>query len=266
MIIDYYSSLILSSFLVGDEVVFRSVATALATLYTATKYLVAELDMKAIIFIKENINTDNVLLVLQTLTVLYSEEDTDLSCSTDPVLVSHNDNSMNKDIKIIQRKCFNIIDKNAKKVLDGDEIEDISLVLLKAILSRDTLCVPSELCVWQALNRWSHRQCRRRQISPTTNNKRKVLEGAEMLVRYLTLTCHQFTNITSLLTKEEEDSIMACMVNREATLIKSLQDYQALMSSPRQGRRGLWRRCRGRDGTRDVIRKQVITALVWILD
>ena len=246
--------------------VFRSVPTALATLYTARKYLVTELDMLAIIFIQENINTDNVLLVLQTLTVLYSEEETDPTFPSAAVLVNQNDNIIVKNVRSIQRKCFNIIDKNAKKVLDGDEIEDISLVLLKAILSRDTLCVPSELCVWQALNRWSHRQCRRRQISPTTNNKRKVLEGAEMLVRYLTLTCHQFTNISSLLTKEEENSIMSCILNREATLIKGLLEYQAVMSSPRQGRRGLWRRCRAKNGTRDLISKHVITALVWILD
>ena len=153
MTIDYYSSSFLSIFLCGDEVVFRSVPTALATLYTARKYLVTELDMKAITFIKENINTDNVLLVLQTLTVLYNEEDTDLSFPTDPVLVNQNDNNIAENIRIVQRKCFDIIDKNAKKVLDGDEIEDISLVLLKAILSRDSLCVPSELCVWQALHR-----------------------------------------------------------------------------------------------------------------
>merc|ERR1712179_124707 len=252
----------LISFLYGDEVVFRSVPTALATLYAARKYLVTDLDMKAITFIKHNINTYNVLLVLQTLTVLYNEEDTDLTFPTDPVLVNQNESVIVKDIRSIQRKCFDIIDKNAKKVLDGDEIEDISLVLLKAILSRDSLCVPSELCVWQALHRWSHRQCRRRHISPTTNNKRKVLEGAEMLVRYLTLTSHQFTSITSLLTKEEEDSIISCMLNRDATLIKSLQEYQAVMSSPRQGRRGLWRRFRDRAGTRDLISKQVITALV----
>ena len=259
----YFSCL---SFLCEDEVIFRSVPTALATLYTARKYLVTELDMMAIIFIKENINTDNVLLVLQSLIVLYNEEDTDLTCPPISLLTNLNDNNIDKDIRSVQRKCFNIIDKNAKKVLDGDEIEDISLVLLKAILSRDSLCVPSELCVWQALHRWSHRQCRRRHLSPTINNKRKMLEGAEMLVRYLTLTCSQFTTITSLLTKEEEDSIMSCMMNREATLIKSLQEYQAVMSSPRQGRRGLWRRCRTRAATRDLISKQFITALVWILD
>merc|ERR1719348_2233354 len=260
----------LISFLSGDEVIFRSVPTALATLYTARKYMITELDKMAIIFIKQNINTENALLVLQTLIVLFNEEDTDLTCPTAPVLENHdkeieeNDkNIMDKHVRCIQRNCFDIIDKNAKKVLEGDEIEDISLGLLKAILSRDSLCVPSELCVWQAVHRWSHRQCRRRHISPTPANKRKVLEGAEMLVRYLTLTCHQFINTTSLLTKEEEDSILSCMIHREATLIRSLQKYQAVMSSPRKGRRRLWRQMRLSAGTRDQITKNIVTALVW---
>ena len=39
--------------------------------------------------------------------------------------------------------CFEIIDKNAKKVLESDEFEDISLQLLKEIIKRDPLQLSS---------------------------------------------------------------------------------------------------------------------------
>ena len=39
--------------------------------------------------------------------------------------------------------CFTIIDKNAKKVLESDEFEDIDLELLNQIISRDGLELPS---------------------------------------------------------------------------------------------------------------------------
>ena len=39
--------------------------------------------------------------------------------------------------------CFEIIDKNAKKVLESDEFEDISLELLEDIIKRDGLELPS---------------------------------------------------------------------------------------------------------------------------
>ena len=39
--------------------------------------------------------------------------------------------------------CFEIIDKNAQKVLESDEFEDISLELLEDIIKRDGLELPS---------------------------------------------------------------------------------------------------------------------------
>ena len=43
--------------------------------------------------------------------------------------------------------CFEIIDKNAKKVLESDEFEDISLELLEDIIRRDGLELPSGIAI-----------------------------------------------------------------------------------------------------------------------
>ena len=141
----------------------------------------------------------------------------------------------------IVRLCFHLIDKTAKKVLESDEIEDISLDLLKSIIQRDSLCVPSELSVWQALNRWSHRQCRRRHISPSIGNKIEVLEGAQYSVRYLTMTSKQFKVASSLLAKEEEESIIYNLLHTDSSLIKSIQEYQVSMNTPRNRTGRLWK-------------------------
>ena len=41
------------------------------------------------------------------------------------------------------KRCFTIIDKNAKLVLESDDFEDVSLELLKHIIKRDTLEIDS---------------------------------------------------------------------------------------------------------------------------
>ena len=61
---------ILISFMTGDAVRFQSVPTALNVIYAAKKYMVGRIDDLALKFIYKNINTHNVLLVLQNLVVL----------------------------------------------------------------------------------------------------------------------------------------------------------------------------------------------------
>ena len=139
----------------GDVIIFRSVQTALSVIYTAKKYMVKGIDTLALIYISKNINSDNVLLVLQSILVLYDTEQTTFS-SQNTTIQKDNQNILEPDARSIIRHCFLHIDKNARKVLESDEVEDISLELLKAIIQRDSLCVPSELCVWQAFHRWSH--------------------------------------------------------------------------------------------------------------
>jgi hypothetical protein len=58
----------------GEEVIFRSVSTALSVIYSAIQYMVRGLDTLAIRYISKNINSDNVLLVLQKILVFYNTE------------------------------------------------------------------------------------------------------------------------------------------------------------------------------------------------
>ena len=111
-------------------------------------------------------------------------------------------------IKSVEEKCFSVIDKHASQILESDEFEDIGLKLLKDIITRDSLQIQSgetrficshfsfnlflsELIILDAMDRWSHRQCRRRHLAVNAENKRFVLGDAKFLIRYLTFTSDQ---------------------------------------------------------------------------
>ena len=256
-----------SSFMTGDVVKFKSVTTALAVIYVAKKYMVKKIDDLALKFINKNINSDNVLLVLQHLLILNhrdtntEEEFYDPTPSAPPLELFDQldnfsdktysyynhyemDSNFDKPCEKVIKHCFNIIDKNAKKVLESDEVEDISLELMKDIIRRDTLRLSSELTVLEAVNRWSHRQCRRRHLNPSPANKREVLEGAQYLVRFLTMTSEEFKTgqlVSNLLTEEEEINILFSLLHLGAVLPKDLQEYRCTMQTLRKGRRS-WKK------------------------
>jgi len=240
---------ILISFLSAGMVNFKSVPTALSVIYAAKKYMVKHLDHLALTYISKNINRHNVLLVLQQLHLLYHRGQ-DLCNEEIGTRVPHQENTLGDfnqrkyktSIEIILRECFEIIDKNASKIIENDEFEDISIDLLKSIIGRDSLHLSGELKLWIAVDRWSTRQCRRRHLAPSTDNKRRVLEGAQYSVRFLTMSWDQFKAgqaATKLLTKNEEDSILLNMIHMEAVLVKEMLPYQAIMCTPRHRSKGV---------------------------
>eukprot|EP00090_Calanus_glacialis_P010433 TRINITY_DN18816_c0_g1_i1.p1 TRINITY_DN18816_c0_g1~~TRINITY_DN18816_c0_g1_i1.p1 ORF type:complete len:363 (-),score=123.14 TRINITY_DN18816_c0_g1_i1:261-1349(-) len=258
---------ILISFMTGDVVKFKSVLTALAVIYVAKKYMVKKIDDLALKYIKKNINSDNVLLVLQHLLILNhrdtitEEEFFDPTPSAPPLELfdqledlcdethfSYNynetDTKIDKNCEAAVEYCFDVIDKNAKKVLGSDEFEDTSLKLMKDIIKRDTLRLSSEQTVLEAVNRWSHRQCRRQHLTPSQANKREVLQGSQYLVRYLTMTSEEFKTgqrVSNLLTEEEEINILFSLLHLGAVLPKDLQEYRCTMQTLRKKRRS-WRK------------------------
>ena len=49
--------------------------------------------------------------------------------------------------------------------------------------------------VFDALQRWSDRECRRQHLELTSANRRRVLEGSQYLVRYLTMSREEFIKV-----------------------------------------------------------------------
>jgi len=254
---------ILISFMTGDAVKFQSVPTALAVIYAARKYMVKRIDDLALKFIYKNISVHNVLLVLQHLLLLTGQGTTeaqentmdtepsapplamldrmeDLCYNNETVHLVFVDRENQRPCQKVIQHCFSIVDEHAKVVLESDEWEELSLELVRMIISRDSLAISSELTVFMAVNRWSHRQCRRRHLEPTPENKRFVLQGAQFLIRFLTMTTEEFKAgqaSTRLLTPEEEVNILYSMVHIGAVLPKDLQEHRLVMMTRRKGRR-----------------------------
>ncbi|TRY68355.1 hypothetical protein TCAL_04127 [Tigriopus californicus] len=109
----------------------------------------------------------------------------------------------------LMKECLELIDARATAVLESEDIEDIDISALKMVICRETLCVRSELDVYRALLRWSGRECKRQKIEITRSNRRRVLEGGQYLVRYLTLSQEDFIEASGLLSEEEQDALLS---------------------------------------------------------
>ena len=122
-------------------------------------------------------------------------------------------------IIIIQpQDCLSVVDQNAVSVLRSETFEELSLDLVRDLVSRDSLDLSggSEAEVYLALDRWSHRQCRRRGLRPHSSNKRLVLAGAQYLVRYPTMTPAQLAIClarSSLLTNKEVELVTRSLLH-----------------------------------------------------
>ena len=91
------------------------------------------------------------------------------------------------------KQCLELIDKEASLVLASEDVEDLDISALNMIVCRDTLRLrKGETEVFHALTRWSTRECKRQRLELTSASRRKVLEGAQYLVRYLTMNLEEF--------------------------------------------------------------------------
>lgn len=138
----------------------------------------------------------------------------------------------------LMKDCLELIDARATAVLESEDIEDIDISALKMVICRETLCVRSELDVYRALLRWSGRECKRQKIEITRSNRRRVLEGGQYLVRYLTLSQEDFIEASGLLSEEEQDallSIISCDGSDEP-LPDHLIGCRNIMKTKRRGR------------------------------
>ena len=247
---------------------WQSVVTALAVIYAAKKYMVNRIDTLALRFISKNINSENVLMVLQHL-LLLAPPPPALTCSlaqhsfapsapalelldqedcpaTEEPYFSYQFPAPRLDTKAekVMKRCYALLDREAGRVLGSDDWEDLSLELVREILARDSLQVESELVVLEAVDRWAHRQCRRRHLQPSPDNKRAVLGGAQYQVRWLTLTSDQLRTAqvrARLLTEEEEIHVLFSILHLGSVLPADMRQFKWDMRRVRRGKRG-WRK------------------------
>jgi hypothetical protein len=141
------------------------------------------------------------------------------------------------------KQCLELIDAQASTVLASEDVEDLDISAVNWIVCRDTLCLKKgEIEVISALKRWSTRECKRQRLELTSENRRKVLEGAQYLVRFLTISKEDFKKDgfkSGLLTRGEADAVYSNLgANNHpvADLPDHLLQWQTIWKRPRKGR------------------------------
>jgi len=84
------------------------------------------------------------------------------------------------------------IDQHAEDILPKSEMTLLRFEELEIIIKRDALQIPSEIIIFELLAEWSSKECERKMIEPTEENRRRVLGGLIYLPRYLNMKYDEF--------------------------------------------------------------------------
>ncbi|ESP05518.1 hypothetical protein LOTGIDRAFT_177172 [Lottia gigantea] len=156
--------LALLRFLYSDEVQIGP-ETVMTTLYTAKKYAVPALERACVEFLKRNLSSDNAFLLL-TQARLFDE----------PQLAA---------------LCLETIDKNTTEALVADGFTDIDIDTLCVVLERDSLGI-RECKLFHAVCQWAKAECMKKNLTPSPENQRQVLDRSLRLIRFPLMTVEEF--------------------------------------------------------------------------
>ncbi|CRK97332.1 CLUMA_CG010725, isoform A [Clunio marinus] len=84
------------------------------------------------------------------------------------------------------------IDQNAVDVLSQTEMLTLRFEEFEIIIKRDALQIPSETIIFNLLADWSSKECERKIIEPSEENRRRVLGGLIYSPRFLLLSYEDF--------------------------------------------------------------------------
>lgn len=134
-------------------------------LYLANKYIVPILSKECVNFLFDNVQTDNVLDVLNA-AVCFGENR-------------------------LEKHCWSILSRRTAEILQSDSFVDIERQLLVSILKRDTLNV-FEIDIFHAVKKWAEKECERSSLEVTTENQQIVLKDIINLIRFPVMTAKEF--------------------------------------------------------------------------
>lgn len=242
-------------FIYGKDFEFQSASTALSTLYAAHKYLCSGLIEICVKYLDENLNTNNVLeiysharlyttkaagdseyqpsapLLDDTISTASTDLMTDAYCNDAEIRNRNNNNNNNhshlpfKNLSGISipfwsealfYNCLQYIDEHADLVLKQENIEDLDAEGLKDIIRRDTLKIRSEFVVFSALDRWANRECKRRKLGLSPDNRRLVLGELIFELRFPYMSSEEFISgpVQSNLLDQSELAAISALVSK----------------------------------------------------
>lgn len=129
-------------------------------------------------------------------------------------------------LNIMFFNTLQFIDQNAELILTQPDMCTLRFEELEIIIKREALQIPSELIIFELLACWSSKECERKMIAPTDENRRRVLGGLIYTPRFLLMSyddfkkCHERVNLLD----EAESQLIDDFFNKKKN--SSLNDEQ----------------------------------------
>lgn len=133
-------------------------------MYAAHKYNIKLLEEKCIKFIESDMKLENACIYFDSLVF---------------------DNEIND-------RCMKIIKTQTNKILETNAFLELSLEKLTKLLKCHALNA-TEVQLYQGMLKWVENACKQDQITPTTQNKRILLQNAERWIRFPAMTLETFS-------------------------------------------------------------------------
>lgn len=89
--------------------------------------------------------------------------------------------------------CLQLIDMEAKNVLTYPKMLDLRFEELEIIVKRDALQMNSEMLLFDLLVNWSGKECEKKGLDVSSENRRRILGGLCYTPRYLNMGSQEFT-------------------------------------------------------------------------
>ena len=196
----------LLSYVYTDVVQLTSFELVCDICYAANKYLLADLVEECTEYLWRDVNTRNACRALEF-----------ASLFEEPAL---------------EEKALHVITHQTADIVQETSWEDVDKSTLVKVLSKDCLSAPESL-LFEAMDRWAGRECERRGVKKSGDNKRTVLQEAVYLIRYLSLSAAEFAAgpaQSGILLQQESFSIL---MNISCPGSWELPDHMARIAEPR---------------------------------
>ena len=155
----------LLSYIYTDKVNLSNFELVCDICYAANKYMLPDLVEECTQFLWRDVNHKNACRALE-FARLFEE----------PVLLE---------------KALHVITHQTLDIVEESSWEEVDRTTLVTVLSKDHLAAP-ESVLFDAMDLWAARECDRRGVKKSGDNKRNVLSEAVYLIRYLSLSAAEF--------------------------------------------------------------------------
>lgn len=127
--------------------------------------------------------------------------------------------------------CLDTIDKNTEEALEAEGFLDIDHDTLVSVLERDMLLI-CEVFLFKSILKWARAECTRQNLTPTSENQRKVLGKAIYMIRFPLMTMEEFAlevAQSGILTHKECVSLshLASLLSMETSFLQHLISFSS---------------------------------------